>query len=125
MNSIEKGKPNDHLANERTFLAWMRTSIGIMGFGFIVVKFSMFIKHISLLIEGKITISEMNNSGIIGVLLVVIGVLTAILALVNYKRIKKQLHTGNYSSSNPLTTFLTIGMVFISVVLVWLLYQNI
>src|SRR5690606_8394799 len=125
MNSIEKGKPNDHLANERTFLAWMRTSIGIMGFGFIVVKFSMFIKHISLLIEGKITISEMNNSGIIGVLLVVIGVLTAILALVNYKRIKKQLHTGNYSSSNPLTTFLTIGMVFISVVLVWLLYQSI
>lgn|SRR5690606_17069802 len=125
MDSTERGRPNDHLANERTFLAWMRTSIGIMGFGFIVVKFSMFIKHIMLLVEGQITISEVSNSGIIGVLLVFIGVLTAIMALINYKRIKKQLQTGNYSSSNPLTTFLTVGMVVISVILIWFLYRSI
>lgn len=33
----EVGKLNrsDHLANERTFLAWVRTSLGIMGFGFV------------------------------------------------------------------------------------------
>lgn len=125
MNSTERGRPNDHLANERTFLAWMRTSIGIMGFGFIVVKFSMFIKHIMLLVEGQITISEVSNSGIIGVLLVFIGVLTAIMALINYRRIKRQLQTGNYSSSNPLTTFLTVGMVVISVILIWFLYRSI
>jgi|SRR5699024_10025877 len=125
MDTTEKGKPNDHLANERTFLAWMRTSIGIMGFGFIVVKFSMFIKHITLLIEGQITISEINNSGIIGVLLVLMGVLTAILALINYKRIKRQLLTGNFTTSNPLTTFLTVGMVVISVILIWFLIRSI
>ncbi|EKF56254.1 hypothetical protein I215_01988 [Galbibacter marinus] len=122
---MEKGRPNDHLANERTFLAWMRTSIGIMGFGFIVVKFSMFIKHLTLLIEGSITLSEVSNSGIIGVLLVLIGVLTAVMALINYKRIKKQLESGDYTSSNPLTTFLTIGMVVISIILIWFLYRSI
>jgi len=122
---MEKGRPNDHLANERTFLAWMRTSIGIMGFGFIVVKFSMFIKHITLLIEGSITLSEVSNSGIIGVLLVLVGVLTAVMALINYKRIKKQLETGDYTSSNPLTTFLTFGMVVISIILIWFLYRSI
>ena len=122
---MEKGRPNDHLANERTFLAWMRTSIGIMGFGFIVVKFSMFIKHITLLIEGSITLSEVSNSGIIGVLLVLVGVLTAVMALINYKRIKKQLETGDYTSSNPLTTFLTVGMVVISLILIWFLYRSI
>ena len=31
------GNVSDHLANERTFLAWIRTSIGIMAFGFVVV----------------------------------------------------------------------------------------
>jgi putative membrane protein len=41
-----KGNPADHLANERTFLAWVRTSIGIMAFGFVVVKFSLFTKQI-------------------------------------------------------------------------------
>ena len=46
-------KPQDareHLANERTLLAWIRTSIGIIAFGFVVVKFSLFIKQISLLL---------------------------------------------------------------------------
>ena len=36
---------NDHLANERTFLAWLRTGIGVMVFGFVVVKFSLFLKQ--------------------------------------------------------------------------------
>lgn len=125
MNSTEKGKPNDYLANERTFLAWMRTSIGIMGFGFIVVKFSMFIKHITLIIDGQISLSELSNSGVIGMLLVIVGVLTAVMALINYKRIKKQLQTGDYTSSNPLTTFLTVGMVLISIILIWFLYRSI
>lgn len=40
---LEKPRVADHLANERTFLAWIRTSIGIMGFGFVVVKFSRFL----------------------------------------------------------------------------------
>ena len=49
------GKTTDHLANERTFLAWMRTSIGIMAFGFVVVKFSLFIKQISLILGKKMS----------------------------------------------------------------------
>lgn len=32
------------MANERTFLAWVRTGIALMTFGFVVVKFSMFIQ---------------------------------------------------------------------------------
>jgi uncharacterized membrane protein YidH (DUF202 family) len=40
--------PSDHLANGRTFLASIRTSIAIMGFGFVAVKFALFIKQISL-----------------------------------------------------------------------------
>ena len=42
--------PSDHLANERTFLAWIRTSIAIMAFGFVVVKFTFFIKQLSIVL---------------------------------------------------------------------------
>jgi putative membrane protein len=45
------------MANERTFLAWIRTSIGIMAFGFVVEKFALFIKQMSL-IFGKATIDD-------------------------------------------------------------------
>jgi len=34
-NQIERSR--EHLANERTFLAWIRTSIALMGFGFVIV----------------------------------------------------------------------------------------
>ena len=34
----------DHAANERTFLAWVRTAIAIMAFGFLVEKFDLFLR---------------------------------------------------------------------------------
>ena len=34
---------SDHAANERTFLAWVRTAIAFMGFGFLIVKFDIFL----------------------------------------------------------------------------------
>jgi putative membrane protein len=41
-------RPNlrDHLANERTFLAWLRTSIAIIAFGFVMDKFSLYLKYL-------------------------------------------------------------------------------
>lgn len=56
----KQGAITDHLANESTFLALIRTSIGIMAFGFVVVKFSFFVKQISLLL-GKETILQQKG----------------------------------------------------------------
>jgi len=54
----------NHLANERTFLAWIRTSVGLMAFGFVVVKFSLFVKQISLLIGGGDVVQNRGYSAI-------------------------------------------------------------
>ena len=54
----------NHLANERTFLAWIRTSVGLMAFGFVVVKFSLFVKQISLLIGGWDVVQNRGYSAI-------------------------------------------------------------
>ncbi len=56
--SGNKQNAREHLANERTLLAWIRTSIGIMAFGFVVVKFSLFVKQISLLLGKNSTIPQ-------------------------------------------------------------------
>ena len=66
----KQGKPTDHLANERTFLAWVRTSIGIMAFGFVVVKFSLFVKQISLILGKEQIVHTKGYSGMIGIALV-------------------------------------------------------
>ena len=66
--------PSDHLANERTFLAWIRTGIAIMGFGFVVVKFALFIKQIPLVVTTKQTyLPGSGHSNEIGIVLVVLG----------------------------------------------------
>lgn len=68
-------KLNDHLANERTYLAWVRTGIGIMAFGFVVVKFSLFVKQIGFVLQTKISAPSHGYSSIIGIILVALGTL--------------------------------------------------
>ena len=43
--STQSGKAADHLANERTFLAWIRTSISIIVFGFVVARFGITLRE--------------------------------------------------------------------------------
>src|SRR4030043_2334534 len=73
-----------HMANERTFLAWIRTSIGIMAFGFVVEKFALFIKQMSLILGkaniGKALPPSHGYSAIVGIFLVVLGTLMGLLA---------------------------------------------
>jgi putative membrane protein len=38
---------SDHAANERTFLAWVRTGIAIIAFGFVIAKFNLFVQSIA------------------------------------------------------------------------------
>ena len=123
MNKQPTKKTNDHLANERTFLAWVRTSIGIMGLGFVVVKFSIFVRQITLVLGGTNHIQK-GYSSIIGIILVVLGALTALMSFLNYKKIEKQIDHDNYFSTNPMITIMTCGIIIISALLVWYLIES-
>ena len=38
---------SDHAANERTFLAWVRTAIAVMAFGFVIERFDLFVQALA------------------------------------------------------------------------------
>lgn len=40
-------KIRDHLANERTFLAWVRTALGLIGFGFVLARMGLFLREMA------------------------------------------------------------------------------
>ena len=125
---MEEKKPNntsDHLANERTFLAWIRTSIGIMAFGFVVVKFSLFVKQISLILGKENIIHSKGYSGIVGIVLVAVGTVTAVLSYIRYKHSEKQLNEGYYKHSSLLITVLTAFIFLVSVFLIVYLVNSI
>jgi putative membrane protein len=119
---------SDHLANERTFLAWIRTSIGIMAFGFVVVRFSLFVKQLTMLLDkDKLASStpapEHGHSAFIGIALVASGLLTTLFAFFRFKKTQTQIESGEYRSSTPLIWLVTAFIVLISVLLIVYLLQ--
>lgn len=123
--SKNKENARDHLANERTFLAWIRTSIGIMAFGFVVVKFTLFVKQVSMILGHEDIIHSKGYSGIVGIILVSFGSLTAILSFVRYRQTAKQLNEGYYNHSPFLITLLTAFIFLISIFLIFYLIKSV
>lgn len=117
--------PGDHLANERTFLAWIRTSIAIMAFGFVVVKFALFIKQISIVLAGKTILPGKGYSASIGIMLVGIGALMALMAFLRYKQTERQLLNRGYKPSYTLSLVMTIAIIGMSVLLIYYLLPSI
>ena len=115
----------DHLANERTFLAWIRTSIGIMAMGFVVERFALFTKQITFFLaksetSDKALSSTSNHSSalIFGTLLVAFGIITGIVAFFNYKKVERQINSNVFKSSVFLGFIFTICVVIIGVFLI-------
>jgi len=111
-----------HMANERTFLAWIRTSIGIMAFGFVVEKFALFIKQMSLILE-KANIEKTlppshGYSAIVGIFLVGLGTLMGLLAFIKYMKIERQIDEDKYKQSFVLDILLTISVLAVGIFLV-------
>lgn len=122
---IKQQNAREHLANERTLLAWIRTSIGIMAFGFVVVKFSLFIKQISLLLGKNVTVPQQHGySSVIGILLVAVGALILLLSYMKYKKTEKQLTSETFKSSSALVFSLTIIILSISILLILYLIES-
>ncbi|MET4082610.1 putative membrane protein [Pedobacter sp. UYP30] len=122
--NINAGTAGDHLANERTFLAWIRTSIGIMGFGFVVVKFSLFVKQIAIVLGAKPTGPQTGYSHVIGIVLVALGGITIGFAYFRYINTKKQLNNGVYYHSTIFIKFVTVLIVMVCVSLLWYLLKT-
>ena len=78
---------SDHAANERTFLAWVRTAIAIMAFGFLVQKFDLFLSIASASLNARSLPERSRIVGdIAGLLLIVLGGAMMVLAAVRFRK---------------------------------------
>ncbi len=104
-----------HMANERTFLAWIRTSIGIIALGFVVERFAIFMTQLASFFTKEGVAPPVHHHGasrIFGIALVGIGSLMSLLAYVRFKSTARQIETGEYRPSPALDLALTL-VVFI------------
>jgi putative membrane protein len=78
---------SDHAANERTFLAWVRTAIAVMAFGFLVQKFDLFLKIASASRTARSLPERSHVVGdIAGLLLIVLGGAMMVLAAIRFRK---------------------------------------
>ncbi len=82
-----KERFSDHAANERTFLAWVRTAIAIMAFGFLVEKFDLFLEIAGqTLTRRSLSMGGQFIGNIAGLILIGLGAATIVLALLRFRQ---------------------------------------
>jgi uncharacterized membrane protein YidH (DUF202 family) len=113
-----------HMANERTFLAWIRTSVAIMAFGFVVEKFSLFVKQMAYYLGKEASPPPPGYSSIIGIVLVGLGVVMGVLAFVRYKAVERQIENDTYKPSVILSVLLFLAVLSIGIFLVLYLVHS-
>lgn len=109
---------NEHMSNERTFLSWVRTGIGIMVFGFVIVKFSLFVNQLPASFFQEANIPKNGFTIIIGIALVFTGALTILLSYWKYRQTHKLLQKGEYLYSTLLLTVLTVVIFLMSITII-------
>jgi inner membrane protein YidH len=113
LNAADDQKPRepspsrtrDHLANERTLLAWVRTSIAIMGLGFIVARFGLLLRELGATNSHPL---PTGVSTVFGVALSLCGVVVLILSLQRYRAVGEGVEHNEYGWSPGVATTLTL-----------------
>jgi len=94
MENSAESDPRVYFAAERTFLAWIRTGLGLMGVGFAVARFGLFLRQIH---EGQSNIAPTTGISVwSGVALVMLGVVVNLSAIYRHFQIVRQLSSGTW-----------------------------
>jgi putative membrane protein len=117
----KSGKAADHLANERTFLAWIRTSISIIVFGFVVAKFGITLREF-LRMQGNVG-HESNMSLLIGVGFMAMGIFMSLIATVRYRTTMRQLDADQFKPAGAIVVVLgVIAALFGLILAIYLIF---
>lgn len=117
--SLESKYIQQHLANERTYLAWVRTSIAIIGIGFLAS--SLHFNNIRLVSEIADTIAVF-----VSIFSLMVGVIILIFATVHYFTVRKNINSQTFASANKLikvsTTIIFLIFMLLALYLISILF---
>jgi putative membrane protein len=100
--------PRVYFAAERTFLAWIRTGLGLMGVGFAVSRFGLFLRELSAShLPGQTTGLSLWS----GVMLVALGVVVTLSAVLRHFQLVRELRSGTWRAGRVSTDAVILGLL--------------
>ena len=103
------------MAAERTFLAWVRTGIGLIAFGFVIEKFDFFLEQLSIMLHTKLAVGT-GFSGM-GIIFILLGITNLVIGGINFIRTVKKVDEGSYHIHKILYGLYGVILLSITVVL--------
>jgi putative membrane protein len=110
-------KATERLANERTFLAWVRTSISIMSLGFVIAKFGLWLRELAPQLSGRTPVHGSGMSEPVGAAMIGFGGLLAVLASWRFHVVNRQIDAGRVTADRGLIVLVTAGIAGLAVVM--------
>jgi putative membrane protein len=99
-----------HQANERTMLAWVRTGIALMAFGFAIARFGLFLRQLAAVGKGGLPATSAVGSGYLGVILVALGVGTSVAATSRYATVRRAIERNDLGPPSATLVYILGGM---------------
>ncbi len=112
-------RTSDHLANERTFLAWVRTSISLTGLGFVVARFGLWLRELAAHSPGGA--AAVRHTGLslkLGVGMMAAGGLLVVLAAGRYGRVRRAIDRNDPAAAGQAVAVVTVVVVAVTAMLV-------
>jgi putative membrane protein len=113
-NIHDDKKATEYLANERTFLAWVRTSISIISLGFVVAKFGVWLRELALRLAPQAPMYSTGLSLPIGVAMMSLGGILAALAAWHYHLVNLAIERGEVRASRGLVIAVTAAIILMA-----------
>jgi len=111
----------DFFAAERNFLAWIRTGLALMGFGFVVARFGLFLQELRLA-EPQLGTRSTGVSIWSGTAMIALGVAVNIYASWNHIQLVRQLNQGDVDFRKPSMMGLAVALILAAVGLAMAIY---
>jgi putative membrane protein len=107
-----KTDPATEMAAERTMLAWIRTGLALMGFGFVVAKFGLFLQKLAEIKDIHLKVAANQSASVwIGIALVMLGVAVNVAAAIRFATLIRRLHAGE--KARPMRWELAVSVAVI------------
>jgi inner membrane protein YidH len=116
-------RARDHLANERTFLAWVRTGAAIVVFGFAIGRFSIAMRQLAAFSGHPVRTAGVSVW--MGAASIVAGVVLVFAGMVRYRKTREQLEAGTFQPAGFVVDLVTVLTVLFGLALAgYLIYTE-